>query len=294
MTEKKKVVIASSVAAGVFLLSLFVLQYSKDGEMGDVNTSSEVETTSEEDMTEEEVESALEPYRPTLPDNLEDITEEEVEEAIDLLEQFNVDIGNGRGWLRLPNTRIDYPLMQASNNSYYLNHNIYGGWTYNGSIYLDYRCSADFSDFCTVIYGHNMKDGTCFADLDYYTDQTFFANNPTAWLVLKDRVCTLDVVACAVVYGNDYIFNFQCELETEKEEWLADYTSKAKFIREGVPFDEKDRYLLLTTCTDSLYGGSYKRVTLLCRINDPFEERSEWGGDTESSIVAEGAESADS
>lgn len=78
------------------------------------------------------------------------------------------------GWLSLPDTVLNYPVTQTDNNEYYLNH-LYDG-TYNkvGCLFADYENRADFSDRNTIIYGHNMRDGSMFALLNRYDEQSYF------------------------------------------------------------------------------------------------------------------------
>ena len=63
------------------------------------------------------------------------------------------------GWLTINSTDIDYPVMQTDNNTKYLNTDPYGNYSLSGSIYLDSRNAADFSDKYCIIYGHHMEYG---------------------------------------------------------------------------------------------------------------------------------------
>jgi SrtB family sortase len=87
------------------------------------------------------------------------------------------------GWLSLPDTVLNYPVTQTDNNEYYLNH-LYDG-TYNkvGCLFADYENRADFSDRNTIIYGHNMRDGSMFALLNRYDEQSYFDTHRQMYLV---------------------------------------------------------------------------------------------------------------
>lgn len=80
-------------------------------------------------------------------------------------------------WLYIPDTNIDYPIMQSGDNDYYAHRATDGSYLYAGSLFMDYRCSSDFSDFNSVIYGHNMGNGTMFADIPNYENEEFFMNH---------------------------------------------------------------------------------------------------------------------
>ena len=81
-------------------------------------------------------------------------------------------------WITIPNTQIDYPILQhETDDSYYLSHNMDGSKGYPGCIYTEKANYKDFLDFNTVIYGHNMKSGMMFRNLHDFEDRTFFDNN---------------------------------------------------------------------------------------------------------------------
>ncbi len=90
------------------------------------------------------------------------------------------------GWLSLPDTAINYPVTQADDNEYYLRH-LYDG-TYNkvGCLFADYENKADFSDRNTIIYGHNMRDGSMFAMLNEYDEQSYFDTHKQMYLVTPE------------------------------------------------------------------------------------------------------------
>ena len=86
------------------------------------------------------------------------------------LQQVNSDV---IGWIAIPGTEISYPLVQGTDNDYYLTHT----WNQNssavGAIFMDCRCSADFSGFNTIVYGHRMNNGSMFAALKHYQKAGF-------------------------------------------------------------------------------------------------------------------------
>ena len=80
-------------------------------------------------------------------------------------------------WLTVEGTRIDYPVMQGKTNSTYLNTDPFGDFSLSGSIFLDSRCSSDFSDPYSMIYGHHMEYGAMFGALDEFYDPDYFAGH---------------------------------------------------------------------------------------------------------------------
>ena len=90
---------------------------------------------------------------------------QEKDSSIDFgkLKEINSDVV---GWIKINETNIDYPIVQKNDNDYYLNKNFYNKNDRTGAIFLDYKNKSDFTDVNTVIYGHNIKRGTMFADLE--------------------------------------------------------------------------------------------------------------------------------
>ena len=80
------------------------------------------------------------------------------------------------GWIEIPNTNINYPVLQSEDNNYYLKRDIYKNYLASGSIFLDYR-NNDFSDENTVIYGHYMRNNTMFGQLKKFKEEKFFNKN---------------------------------------------------------------------------------------------------------------------
>ena len=87
------------------------------------------------------------------------------------------------GWLTLPDTAINYPVTQADDNEYYLHHLYDGTYNKTGCLFADYENQEDFSDRNTIIYGHNMRDGSMFATLNEYDEQSYFDGHPKMYLV---------------------------------------------------------------------------------------------------------------
>lgn len=112
------------------------------------------------------------------------------------------------GWLTMDNTQIDYPILQGITNFTYINTDVYGNFALAGSIFLDSRCSREFTDSYSLIYGHHMADSKMFGDLDLYKDEAFFRENTTGALILPNKAYKLEVIACLLVQASeDNIFD---------------------------------------------------------------------------------------
>ena len=103
-------------------------------------------------------------------------TEEKEASGIDFaaLRKINEDV---KAWIYLEDTAIDYPVLQTTNNDYYIYHMFNGQENGAGSIFIDYRNEKPFKDFVTVLHGHRMKDGSMFKPLVQYSDPEFYKSH---------------------------------------------------------------------------------------------------------------------
>lgn len=105
-------------------------------------------------------------------------------------------------WITIPDTNIDYPVMQGLTNSDYLNTDPYGNYSFSGSIFLDSRNKADFSDSYSLIYGHHMEYGVMFGSLDDFAKRDFFDAHRTGELIVGDKKYELNFFAAINTNAN--------------------------------------------------------------------------------------------
>ena len=110
------------------------------------------------------------------------------------------------GWVKIDGTKVDYPVMQTSNNDYYLDHNFDQEEDKNGSIFLDKECSIWPRSQNLLIYGHNMKSGKMFGTLKSYKDKAFFDKHPQI---------QFDTIYEKGIYDVMYVFSEVVHEETE-------------------------------------------------------------------------------
>ena len=106
------------------------------------------------------------------------------------LKEINEDVV---GWLYLPDTVINYPVVQGEDNSYYLKHLVDGSYNANGSLFVDYHNKMDFSDDNTLIYGHHMDSGKMFATLVKYKNQEFYDAHPVAYFLTEEKDYKIEI-----------------------------------------------------------------------------------------------------
>ena len=168
-------------------------------------------------------------------------------ESMDLgaLREVNPDVV---GWILIPDTEINYPLMQAEDNNYYLQRTWDQKSNAMGSIFLEYLCSPDLTDPNTIIYGHNMNDGSMFAGLHKYQQQDYWETHPYVYILSDYGVYRYGIYSAyrASTKSNTYGIEFPTETS-----WLR-FLQKAlddSLIDTGVALQSTDRVLTLSTCT---------------------------------------------
>jgi len=150
-------------------------------------------------------------------------------------------------WIKLENTALDYPIMQGADNNYYLSYLPDGTKHRNGSVFLDYRNAADFSDKNTLIYGHESRTGDMFGILKSYRKQSFYEENPVIHIYTPEKDFTLVLVAGYLVDSGiespPIVFNSETDFLEHVET-----VKKRSFFNSSVEVNEDDRLVSLCTC----------------------------------------------
>lgn len=160
------------------------------------------------------------------------------------------------GWIRFENLDISYPIMQGSNNEYYLHHTINGSYLYAGSIFMNYQNAGDFSDMNTFIFGHNMKNDSMFGLLGDFKDKEIYEENPSFWIYTPEGANRYDIFSCYVADANEDTYTVY---HGEGEE----YDAYVKQLKENsaypidVEVDGTDKIVTLSTCTAEGYDYRY-------------------------------------
>ena len=147
------------------------------------------------------------------------------------------------GWIYVPDSQISYPIMQGEDNDFYLHSDPDGGYDRLGSIFLDYRCSRDFSDPVNFIFGHNMASGKMFGSIRSFRSRSAFAAHRYGWLFTPDKVYRIDFFALCIVSAYDTIYY----LPGSQEDFMA-RTRETVHFSADVMLAEEDRILSLSTC----------------------------------------------
>ncbi len=227
------------------------------GSVSETEADEEQFTGQTEETAEEETLTAYEASIRLLEELGVPVPEKEVDiEA--LQDESNPDI---YAWIYIPDTLIDYPVLQhETDNTYYLNYNIDGSKGYPGCIYTENYNSKDFTDAMTVIYGHNMKNGTMFAGLHKFEDKEFFDEHPYVYIYTKDRLLVYEIYA-SYIYSDEHILlnhdfsniaSFDYYLKTISEIREMDCNR-----RDGIEVTTDNKILTLSTCVSGKSSNRY-------------------------------------
>ena len=130
-------------------------------------------------------------------------------------------------WIRIPGIGVDYPVVQGKDNEHYLHYTFDGKANKAGSIFLDYRNRADFTNSKVILYGHNMKDGSMFSNLKKYQDEEFRKEQGKILLYLPDRVLECEIAECRQVSVKDSVYEIMQKERRELPEVIILSTCSA-------------------------------------------------------------------
>lgn len=164
------------------------------------------------------------------------------------------------GWLSIEGMKIDYPVMQGEDDEYYLHHDFYGKDSKYGCLYVKEQADLDAgTNF--IIYGHNMKDGSMFGDLDMYLKESFYQEHPVIVFDTLYEERTYDIIAVfrSQVYNEDEdAFKYYQFYEADTEEEFEDFYGSIRELSlydTGVEAKYGDTFLTLSTCAYHVPDG---------------------------------------
>lgn len=142
------------------------------------------------------------------------------------LRERNADV---RGWIYGAGTAINYPVVQGEDNAEYLYTMFDGQENKCGSIFLDSLNESDFSDQNSIIHGHHMKNGTMFAGLVKYAEQSYYDSHPMFWLVTPEKTYRVELFAGFVTDVESDVWQIGFETEDDFENWKSEMARKSLF-----------------------------------------------------------------
>ncbi len=188
------------------------------------------------------------------------------------IEELQKDNSDVIGWLQIEGTKINYPVVQTTNNDFYLNHNYKKDESEAGSLFLDKDFDLENGSSNYLIYGHRHKKGIMFEDLIKYAEEDFYKEHTKIQFATTNEDATYEILA--VFYSRVYykreknVFRYYYFVNANNEDEYNDYVNNAKkasIYDTGVTAKYGDQLLTLSTCEYSQKNGRFvvvaKKVT---------------------------------
>jgi len=271
-SKKKKKKKRSPVLTLVFLLAVLVFMFSL-WQLTDILMGyHEVEKEYEEIAQEMEQETVPVPTQPKQEIQLNESQEtaaagqatmevivetedvpEETEEPFVLyvpdfaqLKSINPDV---IGWIQIPGTKINYPIVQGDDNDYYLTHTVNGEENSGGSIFMDAAIRDRFEDKNAIIYGHNLKSGAMFSRLNRYARKSFWDANRYIYITTPFGRSTYEVFSAYQTTADADIYYYGFSEDQYYQDYLNRILSYSIF-NAGVSVGAEDTIITLSTCAN--------------------------------------------
>lgn len=164
------------------------------------------------------------------------------------------------GWIRIPDTKIDYPILHTDDNEKYLDTDFDGNKSVYGSIYLDCDSSPDFRGWNNPIYGHHMKDGSMFKDVVRFKDPEYFKEHQYFEIYTPDRTIHLKAVSCYYTGSNGIVRKTKFNSQESFDEWMMERLKPCKYAE--IPEVQVGSMFVLVTCSYEMNDAR----TLLCAV----------------------------
>ena len=166
------------------------------------------------------------------------------------------------GWLYIPDTSINYPLMQGEDNEFYLHHAYDGSYLSAGSVFLDCRCAPNFMNPINVVYAHNMKNGSMFAGIINFKNSAYFESHKYGWLSTSDKVYRIDFFSVAVADWHDSIYDGSLLIT----DWMNQVQNLSQIFN-GISYGETDKFISLSTCSSEFQNARTVLTGRLVEMN---------------------------
>ncbi|HHW94957.1 MAG TPA: class B sortase [Mogibacterium sp.] len=182
------------------------------------------------------------------------------------------------GWIDVYGTKIDYPVVQTTDNSRYLDEAVTGEYSGAGSIFLDYRNNKDFSDFNSIIYGHHMEESMMFGDVSKFSKKDFFDEHAYGVLHRNGKKSLgIEFFAIIKTEGTDAKILTPALIDEYSKRDIIDYIKEISIQSRPMDITESDSIVLLNTCTFTITNGRYILIGKLTDKvqKDPFPDPNE-------------------
>lgn len=201
---------------------------------------------------EKEVSKAQKEYT-EVQEEMVNHSDDPIEKTIDFaeLDKINSEV---IGWIYIPNTSIDYPIMQSEDDEKYLTTTLRNETNETGSIYIEKYNTKDFSDPVTIMYGHTVfaddkSYDAMFSDLQKYKEESFMQENPYIYVYTPDKTIKYQIFSC-VTFDDRYILgNYQFKDPTDFQDYIDELrNTPGAIVNRDLDITQDSKVLTLSTC----------------------------------------------
>lgn len=165
-------------------------------------------------------------------------------------------------WINIPGTRINYPVLKGKTTDEYIHLNINRKYSKGGSIFIDSRNQKPFEDKNTIIYGHNLNNGSMFSDIKKYKNKDFFENHKNIHIYLPDgSMLTYEVVLIMRTSEKDY--SVYDPFVDDAAQYFNEIKSKGNIVDSSCNIKPDDKLISLSTCTNREKDERYVLLAVL-------------------------------
>lgn len=175
------------------------------------------------------------------------------------------------GWVYVPGTMVNYPIVHTNNNDKYLNTDFYGeqNWLASyGAIFLAAENTPDFSDANNIVYGHHMNDGSMFAQFADFRDEKTFNEHRTVYVFTPERNYKLTTFSLVVVDASDPLAQPSFADAEEMQSYIRDKIARSSVAPDPqtVTVEDIEKMFAFVTCAD--YAATNDRIVLFASVAD--------------------------
>lgn len=178
-------------------------------------------------------------------------------------------------WLYIPDTSINYPVVQGEDNTFYLHHTFEKKENFSGAIFLDALCSTDFSSDNSIIYGHNLKTGAMFGELKKLYDVTYnseadYRQHPKIWVITPKTAREYEIFAAREINVQKDTEAYMVDFARESDYalWLAEQKAASQYDT-AADLSSAQPAVTLSTCTSDTEDGRFIVQAVLVQEIDP-------------------------
>ena len=169
------------------------------------------------------------------------------------------------GWIYIPNTMINYPMVSSNDNEYYLHHTFLKEYNFAGTLFLDSLTSSLNKDN-VIIYGHRMNNNSMFHDLEYFLDESFYTDNKNIYIFTENELRVYEVLSARIVELDDACYTITFNSNNPFDEWTLKMKSRSRYPISLVPVPAKN-VITLSTCVK---GSETLRIIVQAQLTDSY------------------------